>query len=158
MTWIIGLLIMAVLLAAAEVIVPGGVLGLLAIAAIGVASWLAFAEDGVAAAAITFTLGSLAAMIAALAMLPLAQRFGAGNIFALRERVRGTSRSSSGEKAPSVVGKRGSARTTMAPTGVVEIDGQEFEGSSQSGLLNAGEPVEVVKQDSYRVVVRKASP
>ncbi|MFW5882743.1 MAG: NfeD family protein [Verrucomicrobiota bacterium] len=157
MTLIIGFILMAVLLAAAEVLVPGGVLGLMAGGALVGAAWFGWEEYGAVGAILAFMAGAFTCMVAVLGMFPLARKMGWSYGFMLKSSIRGNSRygSATAESQPQLVGKRGEALTTLAPTGIVLLDGEKCEAYSQTGLLHRGDPVEVVKQDSYRVVVRK---
>ena len=53
----------------------------------------------------------------------------------------------------SLVGAEGIALGEMIPSGLVEIDGQSFEAFSESGPIDAGKPVRVVRLDIGRLVV-----
>jgi len=45
---------------------------------------------------------------------------------------------------PSLIGKIGRTRTPLSTTGLVEVDGQEFEAESQSGFLKTNVPIKIV--------------
>ena len=53
----------------------------------------------------------------------------------------------------SLVGAEGVALEEMIPSGLVEIDGQSYEAFSESGPIDAGKPVRVVRLDVGRLVV-----
>lgn len=44
----------------------------------------------------------------------------------------------------SIIGKTGHTLTNLATTGLVEIDGKEFEAESKSGFLKTNVPVKIV--------------
>lgn len=44
----------------------------------------------------------------------------------------------------SIIGKTGRTLTNLATTGLIEIDGQEFEAESQSGFLKMDVPIKIV--------------
>ena len=53
----------------------------------------------------------------------------------------------------SLVGAEGIALGEMIPSGLVEINGQAYEAFSESGPIDAGKPVRVVRLDVGRLVV-----
>ena len=53
-------------------------------------------------------------------------------------------------------GTRGVALTDLRPAGVVEIDGERVDVVSEGGWISAGEDVELVRDEGYRRVVRRA--
>lgn len=55
-----------------------------------------------------------------------------------------------------LIGKTGTAKTLMKPSGKVEIDGFQHDATSEYGLIDAGDSVKVVKQERFHLIVRKA--
>ena len=55
-----------------------------------------------------------------------------------------------------LVGRVGTARSKMLPSGSVMIDGRMIDAVSQGGAIDAGQPVVVVEVRGNRVVVREA--
>jgi membrane-bound serine protease (ClpP class) len=53
-------------------------------------------------------------------------------------------------------GARGTALTVLRPAGKVVVDGHELDAVSDGGFIDAGGPIEVVKADPGRLVVRGA--
>lgn len=53
----------------------------------------------------------------------------------------------------SLIGAEGFSMGEMIPSGLVEIDGQSYEAFSESGPIDAGKPVRVVRLDVGRLVV-----
>jgi membrane-bound serine protease (ClpP class) len=54
------------------------------------------------------------------------------------------------------VGKRGVARTTLRPSGKVEIDGRRYDVVTEGAMVDEGTEVVVVEADGARIVVRGA--
>lgn len=53
-----------------------------------------------------------------------------------------------------LAGQRGIAVSTLRPSGLCEIAGQRVDSVSESGLIDAGTPVEVVQVSGMKVIVR----
>ena len=53
------------------------------------------------------------------------------------------------------LGKRGTAVSTLRPSGVADLGGQRVDVVSDGEFIEAGEPIEVVRVDGNRVVVRR---
>ncbi|HUT32616.1 MAG TPA: NfeD family protein [Planctomycetota bacterium] len=56
-----------------------------------------------------------------------------------------------------LVGKRGTARTTLRPAGQAEFDGEPLDVVTEGDFIAAGEPVEVAEVHGNRIVVRRAT-
>ena len=54
-----------------------------------------------------------------------------------------------------LIGQVGMAKSKMVPSGSVSLSGQTYDAVSQSGVINEGEPVQVVSVDGTRILVRK---
>lgn len=154
MSTIITLLLVALLLFFFEIVVPGGILALIGACLILAACVVAFNIYGAMAALVTFV-GSLVVSLLLLyiefKILPKT-KYGK-RLFLLRAQKATSLKPQAGED---IIGQSGETITTMAPTGTVLIDGEKYEAFSQSGLLEKGMPVVVVKQDSFRLIVEKA--
>ncbi len=160
LVWVLLLVAVGLALVMLEVFVPsGGVLGLLAVLALGAGVVTAFVEQG-AMVGMGVLGGTLAAVPAVLVLAfrwfpltPLGRRVlppppSADDVLpdvSLRQRLRG------------FVGRRGRAASELMPWGSVEIDGDPFEAVSEGGPIAAGEPVEVVGVQSRALVVRVAA-
>jgi membrane-bound ClpP family serine protease len=155
--WVLLLVALGLALVLLEVFVPsGGVLGLLAVVALGAGIATAFVEEG-ALVGMGVLAGTLAAVPVVLVLAfrwfpstPLGRRMlppppSAEEVLpdvALRQRLRG------------LVGRRGRAASELVPWGGIEIDGEPFEAMSEGGPIAAGESVEVVAVQARAVVVR----
>jgi membrane-bound ClpP family serine protease len=150
---IIALFILGMVLVSFELIVPGGILGLLGVLSI-MGSWvLAFIEYGIHGGMIA-VVASVVIMTLSLAIeLKLVPRTRIGQRLFLNRSIDSTSHGSLA--APDLVGQEGEALTTLAPTGVVIVDGRKYEAFSMSGLVERGTRLEVVDYDNFRVRVKK---
>lgn len=147
LVWVLLLVAVGLALVLLEVFVPsGGVLGLLAVLALGAGIVTAFVEQGVLVG-MGVLAGTLAAVPAVLVLAfrwfpstPLGRRVlppppSADDVLpdvSLRQRLRG------------FVGRRGRAASELVPWGSVEIDEESFEAMSEGGPIAAGAVVEVV--------------
>ncbi|HEY0944940.1 MAG TPA: NfeD family protein [Opitutaceae bacterium] len=142
-----------VVLLAAEVFVPGGILGIFGGLALLGAVILAFVDLGAGAgwttlAAAVATVGLL--LYVELGLLPKTRT---GRRLFLNAAVDGTSQELPAR--PDVVGKPAEALTTLAPTGYVIVEGRRYEAFSQSGLVPKGTALRVVGLDNFRLIVSK---
>ena len=153
MSIIIGLLVAAFILVFFEVILPGGILGIIAALCVILASWIAGAEYGAGIGVLTFV-GSAAA-IATLAFIEfkLLARTSLGSAFFLKSSVTGHSNIAPAEAA--IIGREGIALTRLNPGGKVAIDGQSYEAHSQDGYIEADQAIQVVAQDYFKLIIRK---
>jgi membrane-bound serine protease (ClpP class) len=56
------------------------------------------------------------------------------------------------------LGKRGVAQSQLRPAGIARIEGERVDVVSDGELIEAGEPVEVMRVDGNRIVVRRTTP
>jgi membrane-bound serine protease (ClpP class) len=54
----------------------------------------------------------------------------------------------------SLLGRLGRAKCRMLPSGVVSVDGQSLDATSEGMVIEAGQTVRVIKIESNRLVVR----
>lgn len=137
-----------------EVIVPGGVLGILGGILMLVGCGIAFAEYGVNGGAIA----SLIAIILVSLMLYfeffVLPKTKWGKKMFLQSTVNSKSQPLPADAAM-VIGQSGEALTTLAPSGFVLVGGKKYEAASQSGLLPQGATVKVTGLDNFRLIVTK---
>jgi membrane-bound ClpP family serine protease len=157
--WAILLMAFGLALVVLEIFIPsGGILGCLAVAATLGAIFLAFSSGG---AALGFTFVGVAAI-----GLPLAVMLGLkwlpktpfGRLLLLRS-LAGKDvlpENDPREKFQQLIGRIGMAKSAMLPGGAITIDRETYEAVSQSGAIDQGDPVEVVKVRNNRLVVRKS--
>jgi membrane-bound ClpP family serine protease len=152
MTAIILLFAIGIALVAVEILVPGGLLGLvggLCLLAGVVAAFSQFGGTGGAiATALALCIGA-ATIYAEFVVLPktrLAKKF------TMSETVAGRSQPEVADRT-AVIGREVVAVTRLAPSGVVTLDGRRYEAFNQSGLAEAGSRLKVVDADTFRLIV-----
>lgn len=150
---IIGLFILGVGLLSLELVVPGGILGLLGVVSVLAAWTLAFVDYGIQGGLIAVLAGFLVIGLVLLTELKLLPRTAVGKRLFLEGAIAGTSQRPVGEA--DLAGKEGTAMTTLSPTGVVEVDGRRYEAFSMSGMVERGTRLQVVDVDNFRVRVKR---
>ena len=153
MSTIIGLLVAALVLVFFEVILPGGILGIIAALCVILASWFAGAEYGAGIGVLTFVGSAAAIAILAFVEFKLLARTSLGRAFFLKSSVTGHSNIAPAEA--SIIGKKGRALTRLNPSGKVIIDGQTYEAHSQDGYIEADQAILVAAQDNFKLNIKK---
>jgi len=144
---------LAILLAGLEVIVPGGLLGVISTIIIIIACVLSYEDYGVYGALGIFTASIILVVLVVFIELRLLSKSKYGKRLFLSSSSSG--RMLSENEKVQLDGKAGVAITVLGPTGIVEIDGKQHEAFSQDGQLAKGDHVEVVCVDNFRVVVKR---
>ncbi|NBB79316.1 MAG: hypothetical protein GVY36_07720 [Verrucomicrobia bacterium] len=153
MTTIITLIAAALILVFFEVILPGGIMGLVAGICIVIATWLAGSEFGAGGAILTFLVSVLAVGLLVYIEFKLLARTSLGNAFFLKSSVKGHSNQAQAED--SVVGQEGVALTRLNPSGKVAINGESYQAHSQDGYIEAETPIIVADQDNFKLIIKK---
>lgn len=152
MTLIVLLFLVGIVLIAAEVIVPGAILGTLGGLSMAGASVLAFFQfgsgGGFIALAIAFTIAAIALYLE-FRVLPKTK---IGKRAFLTEQVTGVA-AAFGEEALKLIGEHAEAVTMLSPSGYVLIAGRRYEAFCQSGQAPAGSDLEVIGADNFRLIV-----
>ncbi len=154
MNAVILLLLVGLLMAGFEVFIPGGVLGVLGGAAMLAGCGVAFYRFGTTTGALTTAgaIGVLGLMFwAELVLLPKTRL---GKKLLLHKAVDATSQPAVADAA-AVIGRSCEAVTTLAPSGMVLLDGRRYEAWSQSGFVIKGATLRVVGLDNFRLIVTK---
>ena len=154
MSWIIGLILIGYALIFFEVLIPGGILGLLGFCCIVGASVAAHQEYGDwFASGLTFLLGGIGAIFLVLIELRWLEESRLGKAFFLGKSVSG---SSNPPIAPDeVVGMEGKAATPLKPEGVIAIGDDRYDAFCEDGYVPKGTALSVSGKDGYRLKVRK---
>lgn len=155
MTLIIVLIVVAMILVFFEVLLPGGLLGVLAFVSVLGATWVAAEEFGTMGAALVFVGSVLACLVVTVVAFVTLAKTGLGKRFFLKESVTGHTKAEASNSVENVIGKQGETRTRLNPTGMVNIDGVSYEAFSRDGYLATGERVEVVGKDNFKLIVKK---
>ena len=147
------LFIVGAILLAAEIFVPGGVLGIIGGIAMAIGCGVAFAKFGVAGG----TMASIAALVLLsltvyleLAWLPKTKL---GKTMIVQSAVEGTSQPRIADAG--VIGRSAEAETPLMPSGYVLVDGRRYEAFSTDGHIAKGAIVRVASQDNFRLIVTK---
>lgn len=152
MTTIVLLFALGIVLLVFEVVVPGGVLGVLGALAMLGGCVMAFNSYGAAGGWLSTGVAIACLAIALFIEFVVLPKTRAGKKLFLEQAVEAKSQPLPAE-ASVVVGKEAEALTLMAPTGYVLIDGRRYEAQSRSGLIPKGAKVRVVGVDSFHLIV-----
>ncbi len=153
MAAIFGLFLLALLLATAEVLIPGGVLGLFALVALATGAYFAAEPWGLGGSILYFMLGGLAIIVAVYFEFRLIGKTRLRNRFVLGSAVSG--RTESVHADDEIIGSDGVTLTTMAPTGMIRVGDRKYEAFSRSGFLEKGQSVRVTGRDNFRLIIEK---
>lgn len=154
MTWIVVLFAAGVLLLTAEVIVPGAILGIVGAIALLGGVLLAFDGYGMNGGLMALVTASMLVGVALYLEFVLLPRSRLAKALSMTDTVAGTSQPALADRA--VIGKHAIAVTPLVPSGVVECEGKRFEAFARSGHARAGEQLEIVDLDNFRLVVTKS--
>jgi membrane-bound serine protease (ClpP class) len=101
-------------------------------------------------------LSLLLALAAALAMLRVLPRLPFGRRLVLEtEMAADAGYASAPERDRHWLGKRGTAASPLRPSGLAHIDDERVDVVSDGEFIDAGEPLEVIRVDGNRIVVRR---
>jgi membrane-bound ClpP family serine protease len=153
MSAILSFVAAALVLVFFEVILPGGVLGAIAVLCVIVATWFGFDSYGLYGGITVFIGAVLAIGILILVEFKLLARTGLGQMFFLKSTVHGHTRETTVED--SIIGKEGITLTRLCPGGKVAIDGKTYEAHSQDGYMEPDQLVTVVSKDNFKLIIKK---
>jgi membrane-bound ClpP family serine protease len=147
------LFLVGVLFLAAEVFVPGAVLGILGAVAMAVGCGIAFVRLGAAGGAVATASAIVLlgfTLYAELVWLPKS-RLGKGMV---------VESSVDAQSQPpialaDIVGKAAEAETPLVPSGYVLVEGKRYEAFSPAGHVAKGALLRVAGQDNFRLIVTK---
>jgi membrane-bound serine protease (ClpP class) len=154
MTTIIALFVLGSVLIFFEIFLPGGILGVAGGLAMMAGAVLAFMDYGSSGGVVAVLAGSgllIASLIIEFKFLPRTR---------LGKRLFLSTADSGSTQPPiaqdDVVGRECRAETTLAPTGVVLLDGKRYEAFCQGGFVERGTPLRVKGMDNFRLIVTKS--
>lgn len=155
MELIIGLIALGLILISFELIVPGGILGLLGFGAYIGACTLVYQAHGMGPALTVFFAICLLTLAVVLIEFKFIPQTKLGSKLFLKSR--NESKIEQIHTSDDIIGKQGTSLTTLAPTGIVSIDGHSFEAFSRDGLIEKNCFVKVVARDNFRLIVIKST-
>ncbi len=152
MTIIFGFIAAAMGLIFFEVILPGGILGALAVACILIATWFGYDTYGLMGGVGVFLGASAASALLVFMEMKFLAKTGLGQAFFLQTSVEGHTKD-----VPSdiLVGKKGTTITRLNPSGMIAIGEGQHQAFSQDGYLDENEPISVVSADTFKLTVKK---
>jgi len=153
-----------ILLALELLVVPGfGVVGILGVIAILASLVLALTGPGAApafilAAATRVVFSVLAALLASFVLLRFLPRLPVGRRLILERGLTATQGYvSTPEGDAALLGRTGRTSTALRPAGIAEFDGRRVDVVSEGEMVEAGQPIEVIRVDGNRIVVRQTN-
>lgn len=153
-----------VLLLLELLVIPGfGIAGVLGIVAILAGLLLSMIGPGntpqlIAMVAVRVGFALVLAVALSLVLLRFMTRLPVGRKLVLQTRLdTGHGYASPPDSDTALLGKHGRARSTLRPAGIAEIEGRRIDVVTDGEMVNAGEPVVVVRVDGNRVVVQRAA-
>jgi membrane-bound serine protease (ClpP class) len=152
MSLVLTLILAALVLVAFEVVLPGGILGVIAALCVIAATLLTYLDYGIWMAMVVFFVSGLLILALVLIEFKLLANTSLGNAFFLKNSVTGHSGPTTEE---SLIGKDGVALTRLNPSGRVRVDGKTYEASSQDGYIDAEEAIAVVAQHNFKLTIKK---
>ncbi len=143
-------------LIAAEIFVPGGILGVIGTIALLVAGLLGFTVFG----PLGGLLSAIGLLIGGAIFISLWIRYCPhsmiGRWFTLKED--GSTFKSSDNTQDHLLGQTGTAHTDLRPAGMAMIGGHKIDVLSEAGYITSGTAIKVIAVTGNRVVVREADP
>ena len=153
MTLIIILLIAGFILVGAEVLLPGGILGVIALVLIIAATIIATNTYGGGAGMLVLFAGGLGSLTTFFAMFKFIAVSPSGGGLRLDSAITGNA---SGETIdPALIGQSGVATTKLVPNGLVTIGDNDMQAHSEDGYVDIGESVTIQDIRNGDLIVRK---
>jgi membrane-bound serine protease (ClpP class) len=149
---IILLFAIGILLIAVEVIVPGGILGLMGALMMFGGCVKAFLDYGIAGGMIASTAALVMGGLAIFLEFRVLPKTKVGKRAFLTREITAVS-AALGKEALDLVGKSAEALTMLSPSGYVRVDGRRYEAFCQSGQVPAGSALEIIGADNFRLIV-----
>lgn len=144
----IGIALMAV-----ELVVPGGILGLIGYCAF---LWGVFVALGEGTVALYAVLGLTALLIVLIIVFfNHFEKTWIGKLFTLGQRSTTKAGYVSNDVLEDLAGKEGVAHTTLRPAGIAKIDGNLVDVVTEGDFIDAGSPIVVLRVVGGRNIVRK---
>ena len=153
MSLIVGIIITAFVLFFFEIFLPGGVLAVVGGLLLLVASALTYQEYGLVWAAALPFFGLILALVMFFLEIKLISHTRFGRQLSLKTAI---SAKLNPKKDPDLVGKKGVTLTVLAPSGKVEVEGSPYTASAEEGYLEKGVPVQVLRVETFKLIVTRS--
>lgn len=150
MTLILVLFLVGMVLLSAEIILPGGIVGIIGGLAMLAACVLSFSEFGPGGGMMAVLLAVVVVILMLWIEFKVLPKTKMGRKLFLNEVISGTTPAARTMDYEGCIGK---TVTKLAPSGLVEIDGKKVEAFSRTGFLEEDVPVKVVGTDNFRIIV-----
>ena len=129
-------------------------LGVVAVVCLLAASYLSYASFGLFVAVLVFSATVLAALLLAIVQFRYLIKTPMGKKLFLRTAVDGTSNVV--EIRDDLIGASGRTLTRLNPTGMISVQGKQYEACSDDGFIEQNQTVRVVARDSFKLIIQKS--
>ena len=147
------LLIIGIVLMAIELVIPGGIAGLIGYCFF---MWGVFIGLGSTDVALYAVLGiTIVLVVVLLTFFNYFSKTWIGKLFTLRQRSTTEAGYVSNDVLNDLVGKKGIAYTTLRPAGIAKIDGNLVDVVTEGDFIDAGSPIVMLRVLGGRNIVRK---
>jgi len=153
MSTVIVLLILGLLLLAAEIVVPGGVLGIVGGVLLLVGVIVAFNTLDQMHAFIVLGIALLAGVGVFVLEFTVLPRSRVAKALSMTATVRGTSQAIDPSAVAGLIGHEAVARSKLVPSGYVVVDGRQYEAWCRDGAAEPETRLRVVGVDNFRLIV-----
>lgn len=153
MSMILSFTAAALLLVFFEVLLPGGVLGVLSALCLLTASWIGYDTYGLIGGCAIFFGTILLMVVMVFVEFKLLGKTSFGQKFFLKSSIEGHTRAVVAED--SVIGKEGMTLTRLNPSGKIAVEGKSYEAYSQDGYIERDQAIAVVAQDNFKLIIKK---
>ena len=153
--WAVVLFVSALALVALELFLPsGGILGVLAVASIIGSLVFVIIAKGAVAGAVYLVFLAIFVPFLVVAALNYWPHTSVGRRM-LNVSPDGNDEPPIEPRYAHLVGKHGVAKTKMLPSGAIVIEGRSYDAVAEGAGVEPGDPVEVVRADGTRIIVRE---
>lgn len=153
MTLIIILFTVGLLLLFFEVIIPGGILGIIGGILLFIGCVLSFLNLGTGHGLIAISITAIAAISVFYIQFKILPNTRIGKHYFLNAQISTTS-STLQNQFPDLIGKTATAMTILSPSGYVSINGKQYEAVSQSGHIPQNTQLEVISATPFQLTVK----
>lgn len=153
MTLIILLFTIGLILLVAEVIIPGGILGIIGGILLFIGSALSFAQFGTGYGLLALTITAIAAATLFYIQFKILPNTRVGKHLFLSRQITASS-SDLPKRYAELIGKSAIAATILSPSGYITIGDKQYEAVSQSGLIQKNTELTVTSATPFQLTVK----